>query len=250
MNNRQLIKYAHIWVLVVLLACGLVAVAVKGGMATRDQNSNQNQNSNSNTGSTQNRNANKSGKAGNAGAKGEQTGMATMSSQDRNFLMDAAEGGMMEVELGRIATQNGASDAVKQFGQKMVDDHGQANTELMSIATSKGVTLPTELNEKHRAQVTKLQGMTGADFDREYSKMMLSDHNKDVAEFEKQSTKGTDPDLKAFAAKTLPTLQQHLEMAKALPENMRSNSGNSNRSGSRNSNSNMNRNSNGNSNRP
>src|SRR6185436_13995923 len=153
--------------------------------------------------------------------------------QDRNFLMDAAEGGMMEVELGRVAAQNGASDAVKQFGQKMVDDHGAANTELMSIATSKGVTLPTELDEKHKAHVTKLSSMTGAEFDREYSKMMLSDHNKDVSEFEKESTRGTDPDLKAFAAKTLPTLQQHLEMAKALPENMRSNSGNSNRSGSR-----------------
>ena len=249
MNNHQLIKYAHIWALAVLLACGLVAIAVKGGIATRDQNSNQN--SNSNTGS-QNRNANRSANrnSGNTGAKGEQTGMATMTSQDRNFLMDAAEGGMLEVELGRVAAQKGASEAVKQFGQKMVDDHGQANTELMSIATSKGVTLPTELDEKHRAHVTKLSGMTGAEFDREYSKMMLSDHNKDVSEFEKESTKGADPDLKAFAAKTLPTLQQHLEMAKALPGNERGNSGNSNRSGSRNSNSNMNRNSNGNSNRP
>jgi len=249
MNNHQLIKYAHIWALAVLLACGLVAIAVKGGIATRDQNSNQN--SNSNTGS-QNRNANRSANrnSGNTGAKGEQTGMATMTSQDRNFLMDAAEGGMLEVELGRVAAQKGTSEAVKQFGQKMVDDHGQANTELMSIATSKGVTLPTELDEKHRAHVTKLSGMTGAEFDREYSKMMLSDHNKDVSEFEKESTKGADPDLKAFAAKTLPTLQQHLEMAKALPGNERGNSGNSNRSGSRNSNSNMNRNNNGNSNRP
>ena len=174
--------------------------------------------------------------------------MATMSSQDRNFLMDAAEGGMMEVELGRVAAQKGTSEAVKQFGQKMVDDHGQANTELMSIATSKGVTLSTELDEKHRAHVTKLSSLTGAEFDREYSKMMLSDHTKDVSEFEKESSKGTDPDLKAFAAKTLPTLQQHLELAKALPGNERGNSGNSNRSGSRNSN--MNGNSNRNSNRP
>jgi len=104
MNNHQLIKYAHIWALAVLLACGLVAIAVKGGIATRDQNSNQN--SNSNTGS-QNRNANRSANrnSGNTGAKGEQTGMATMTSQDRNFLMDAAEGGMLEVELGRVAAQ-------------------------------------------------------------------------------------------------------------------------------------------------
>ena len=139
MNNHQLIKYTHIWALAVLLACGLVAIAVKGGIATRDQNSNQN--SNSNTGS-QNRNANRSANrnSGNTGAKGEQTGMATMTSQDRNFLMDAAEGGMLEVELGRVAAQQAASVGVKQFGQRMVDDHSKANTELASLASSKGIT--------------------------------------------------------------------------------------------------------------
>jgi putative membrane protein len=177
--------------------------------------------------------------------------MGNMSSRDRDFIMDAAIGGMMEVELGRVAAQNGMSDAVKQFGQRMVDDHSKANTELMSLATSKGITLPTELDEKHRQHVTKLSAMSGAEFDREYSKMMLSDHNKDVNEFEKQSTRGADPDLKAFAAKTLPTLQEHLQMAKTLPGNERGNR-NSNSGGSRNSNmnrnSNSNRNNNGNSN--
>ena len=103
----------------------------------------------------------------------------------------------------------------------MVDDHSKANTELMSLASSKGVTLPTALDEKHQKEVTKLSAMSGAEFDRAYSKMMLSDHNKDVSEFEKQSTKGTDPDLKAFASKTLPTLQEHLQMAKALPDNQK-----------------------------
>lgn len=241
MNNRQLIKHAHIWILAVLIACGLVAIVVKGGVAIQNQNSNQNGNSNSNSNSnTQNRNANRSGNR-NSGATGEQAGMSAMSSQDRNFLMDAAMGGMMEVELGRLAVQNGASDAVKQFGQRMVDDHSKANTELMSLATSKGITLPTELDEKHRAHVTKLSGKTGADFDREYSKMMLSDHNKDVSAFEKQSTKGADPDLKAFATRTLPTLQEHLQMAKALNPGNRGGNSNSNMS---------NRNNNGNSNRP
>lgn len=241
MNNRQLIKHAHIWILAVLIACGLLAIVVKGGVAIQNQNSNQNGNSNSNSNSnTQNRNANRSGNR-NSGATGEQAGMSAMSSQDRNFLMDAAMGGMMEVELGRLAVQNGASDAVKQFGQRMVDDHSKANTELMSLATSKGITLPTELDEKHRAHVTKLSGKTGADFDRDYSKMMLSDHNKDVSAFEKQSTKGADPDLKAFATRTLPTLQEHLQMAKALNPGNRGGNSNSNMS---------NRNNNGNSNRP
>jgi putative membrane protein len=141
------------------------------------------------------------------------------------------------------------SDAVKQFGQRMVDDHGQANSELMSLASSKGMTLPTELDAKHREQVTKMSAMTGADFDRAYVKMMVSDHRKDVSEFEKQSTRVTDADLKAFATKTLPTLQEHLRMAEALPGAKGGNAAeNSNMGGSRNSNSNRSSNRNGNSN--
>ena len=256
MSNQQLIRSAHIWVLALLLAGGLWAIAGKG-MKLQEQNSNQNSNSNTraNANRSQNANANRTANRNsrNSNATGEQAGMANMAKQDHDFLMDAAMGGLMEVELGRMAAQQGTSEAVKQFGQRMVDDHGKANQELMSLASSKGMTLPTDLDEKHRQEVTKLSAMSGAEFDRAYSKMMLSDHNKDVSEFEKQSTRGTDPDLKAFAAKTLPTLQEHLQMARALPGNeggMRDNSNmNSNTGGSRNSNrSNRNGNSNGNSN--
>jgi len=257
MSNQQLIKSAHIWFLAALLACGLLVVAGKAGIKAQEQNSNQNSNSNtSNANSSQNRNANRSNRnSSNTSATGEQTGMAgAMNSKDRDFLMDAAMGGLMEVELGQLAAQKGTSDSVKQFGQRMVDDHGKANTELMTLATSKGITLPTAIDDKHRQDVTKLSAMSGAEFDRAYAKMMLKDHEKDVSEFEKQSMKGTDPDVKAFASKTLPTLQEHLTMARALPGNERGNSGNSNSGGSRNSNSNSNRNSNmngnGNSNRP
>ena len=233
MSNQQLIKSAHIWVLAVLLACGLWAVAGKAGIASGGpQNSNQNSNSNANT--SQNRNANKNNR--NMGATGEQTGMANLSSQDRDFLMDAAMGGLMEVELGNVAAQKGTSDAVKQFGQRMVDDHSKANAELTTLATSKGITLPTALDEKHQQRVAKFSSMSGAEFDRAYSKEMLSDHNKDVSEFEKQSKKGTDADLKAFASKTLPTLQEHQQMAKALPANQSSSNSNSNRSSNSNSN--------------
>lgn len=239
MNNQQLIKSAHIWFLTVLLACGLVAIAVKAGIRIQEQNSNQNSNSNtSNANSSQNRNANRSNRnSSNTSATGEQTGMSgAMNSKDRDFLMDAAIGGLMEVELGQLAAQKGASDAVKQFGQRMVDDHSKANTELMTLATSKGLTLPTAIDDKHRERVTKLSAMSGADFDRAYSKMMLKDHEKDVSEFEKQSMKATDPDVKAFASKTLPTLQEHLTLVRALPGNERGNSG-----GSKNSNNNSNR---------
>jgi len=237
MSNQKLIKSAHIWALALLLAGGLWAVAGKAGIRNQDQNSNQNSNSSANANRTQN--ANKSNRnSRNNNAMGEQTGMANMTSQDHDFIMDAAMGGMMEVELGRIAAQNGASEAVKQFGQRMVDDHSKANEELMTLATSKGITLPTTLDEKHKEHLTKFSSMTGADFDRAYGKEMLSDHRKDVSEFEKQSTKGTDPDLKAFATKTLPTLREHLQMAESLPgaksgANMNSNS-NRNRNGNSN----------------
>jgi len=237
MSNQQSVKSAHIWALALLLAGGLWTVAGKAGIRNQDQNSNQNSNSSANANKTQN--ANKSNRnSRNNNAMGEQTGMANMTSQDHDFIMDAAMGGMMEVELGRIAAQNGASEAVKQFGQRMVDDHSKANEELMTLATSKGITLPTTLDEKHKEHLTKFSSMTGADFDRAYGKEMLSDHRKDVSEFEKQSTKGTDPDLKAFATKTLPTLREHLQMAESLPgaksgANMNSNS-NRNRNGNSN----------------
>ena len=160
-------------------------------------------------------------------------------------------GGLMEVELGRVATQNGASDAIKQFGQRMVDDHSKANEELMSLASGKGITLPTALDDKHRKDVTKLSALTGAAFDRAYAKMMQSDHKKDVSEFEKQSARGADPDVKAFASKTLPTLKEHLQMANALTPNMGGPKNmNSPRNMNSNKNSNSNSNKNSNSNRP
>lgn len=213
MTNRKLIKSGHIVALAVLLACG-IWVGGKAAMRMRTPDLNQNQNSNTGN-ANKSHNQNRNSRSG--GATGEQTGMRNMSSQDRNFIMDAAMGGMMEVELGRVAAQKGATDAVKQFGQRMVDDHSAANNELMSIASNKGITLPAELDAKHREHVTKLSGMSGADFDRAYVKMMVSDHEKDVSEFERQGTRGADPDLKAFASKTLPTLQEHLKMARALP---------------------------------
>jgi putative membrane protein len=231
MSNQHLVKSAHIWFLAAaILACGLWAIGGKAGANIQDQNSNQN--SNANSSKSQNRNANKAGNK-NTGATGEQAGMANMSSQDHDFLMDAAMGGLMEVELGKVAAQQGSSEGVKQFGQRMVDDHSKANTELMTLASGKGITLPTELDAKHREEVTKLSAMSGAEFDRAYMNMMVSDHNKDVAAFEKESTKGGDPDLKAFATKTLPTLKEHQQLAKTLRG---SQGGNTKRTGNSNSN--------------
>lgn len=135
---------------------------------------------------------------------------------DHRFVMFAAMGGMAEVEMGRLAAQKGASEDVRQFGQHMVDDHTKANEELMRIASSKGMTPPATLDAKHQAAMRKMSGLSGEKFDREYAKMMVSDHRKTVSEFQREADRGTDPELKAFAAAQLPALQGHLRMAQRL----------------------------------
>lgn len=247
MSNEQLIKSAHIWA-VALVLFSVIAFAVKAGSdparsAQENQNQNSNANQNQNRNANQNANANTANRNASTNTAAEQAGTGALSSRDQKFLMDAAMGGLMEVELGRWAAQKGTSTEVKDFGRRMVDDHSKANMELKQLASTKGVTLPTELDEKHQRNVSKISRLTGAEFDRAYSKMMLGDHEDDVKDFEKQSTDGTDADLKAFAAKTLPTLQEHLQMARALP-------GNTKPAANSNVNGNSNRNSNDNSNRP
>ena len=139
---------------------------------------------------------------------------------DHKFAMAAAMGGMMEVELGRLAAEKGASDEVRQFGQRMVDDHTKANEELMQLASSKGMALPTAPDPKHASETQKLSALTGEKFDREYVKMMVGDHKKDVAEFQKEASRGMDADIKAFASSTLPTLQEHLQMIQRINDKM------------------------------
>jgi putative membrane protein len=139
---------------------------------------------------------------------------------DHKFAMEAAMGGMMEVELGRLAAQKGASDEVRQFGQRMVDDHTKGNEDLMQVASGKGMTLPTALGPKMQAEMQKLSALSGEKFDKEYVKMMVKDHRKDVGEFEKEAAGGMDADIKSFAARTLPTLQEHLRMIQRISDKM------------------------------
>lgn len=146
--------------------------------------------------------------------------MAGMSA-DMKFAMMAAMGGMEEVEMGKLAAEKGASDEVRQFGQRMVDDHSKANQELMQIASSKGMTLPTALDAKHQADMQKMAALSGEAFDKAYVKMMVKDHKKDVGEFQKESMRGTDPEIKAFATSTLPTLQEHLQMIQRIDDKMK-----------------------------
>lgn len=132
---------------------------------------------------------------------------------DRKFVEEAAQGGMMEVQLGAYAAAHASNEQVKKFAQRMVTDHSKANDELKAIATSKGVDIPKSLDPKHHQDMEKLQKADGAAFDRAYMEHMLKDHQKDVKKFETQAKTGRDPEVKAFAAKTLPTLQEHLRLA-------------------------------------
>ena len=137
------------------------------------------------------------------------------------FWMTAAQGGVAEVELGRIAQTKAANPEVKNFARMMVEEHTRANEELKSLAAKKNVTLPTTMNSGNQATLTELQGLVGADFDREYVNAMVDNHEADVQLYESQAADDGDPEAKAFAAKTLPTLRKHLEMIKAIQAKMR-----------------------------
>ena len=139
------------------------------------------------------------------------------SGKEVSFLQKAAEGGKMEVELGNLALQRASNADVKTFAQRMVDDHTKANQQLEELASRKGITLKEREGAAAKQTMAKLSKLSGEAFDREYAKDMVKDHEKDVAEF-RAATKLRDPDIKEFATQTLPTLQEHLEMAKKLPQ--------------------------------
>lgn len=148
-------------------------------------------------------------------AAGAQQG-GSLAGPDREFVREAARGGLAEVELGKLAQKRASSDAVREFGQRMVTDHGKANGELAQLAEAKGVRLPEQLDDKHRELRERLGKVSGAEFDRLYMTEMVQDHRKDVAKFKQQAEQGKDPQLKAWAAKKLPTLQEHLRIAQGL----------------------------------
>jgi putative membrane protein len=135
---------------------------------------------------------------------------------EKRFVKDALLGGMTEVELGKVALEKASSDPVKQFAQKMIDDHSKANEDLKQLASKENINVSDSLDSKHQSRVEKLSKLSGADFDRAYIKDQLKDHQQDVQEFQQEAQRGTDPDVKSFASKTLPVLEEHLSMAKDL----------------------------------
>jgi putative membrane protein len=134
---------------------------------------------------------------------------------DAEFAVAAADGGMLEVQLGELAVSQASSATVKKFGQSMIDDHSKANEELKSLAAQKNITLPSTLSDKNQKRYDELAGKSGVEFDKAYAKFMVEDHKEDIDEFKKEADKGNDPDLKSWASGKVPVLEHHLSMAEA-----------------------------------
>jgi putative membrane protein len=162
---------------------------------------------------------------------GAQTGAATgtestntntgtgLDHADRAFLQKAARGNLAEVETGQLAAQQSSDPQVKQFGERMVQDHSQANDKLKTVAESVGVQLPTEPGHSEMQSMSKLKSLSGQQFDKTYANAMLKDHRQDVKEYEHVAQTAKNPEVRAYAEQTLPTLKEHLALAEQLPEN-------------------------------
>jgi putative membrane protein len=137
-------------------------------------------------------------------------------SADQSFAKEAASGGMAEVKLGQLAQANGSSDSVKQFGKRMVTDHSKANDQLKDAASRDNITTPGEIDKTDQATYDRLSKLSGAEFDKAYADEMVKDHKKDIASFKKEADSGMNPEIKQFASKTLPTLEEHLKMAEEM----------------------------------
>lgn len=143
-----------------------------------------------------------------------------LSKADSSFVMEAAKGGLMEVQAGQLAQQNAQSQRVKDFGSMMVTDHSKANDELKSYASSHGINLPDSLPKDEKKHLDAMRNMKGTAFDKHYVSMMVDDHEKDVAKFKKESTGANDAQLKTWITNTLPVLQKHLDSIQAIKKGM------------------------------
>ncbi len=152
---------------------------------------------------------------------------------DRKFMEKVAQDNAAEVEAGKLASTKASNDQVKQFGERMVQDHGKAADELKQLAQSKGVDLPDAADRKHEREAKSLEKKSGADFDKAYMQQMVKDHRADLKELQKQAKSGKDPELKAFAEKTAQVVQEHLNMAQQLAADVGAKGGTKNASAKR-----------------
>jgi putative membrane protein len=142
---------------------------------------------------------------------------------DAKFAVNAADGGMMEVELGNLAQQKATSQRVKDFGAMMVRDHSKANDQLRALASAKNISVPSSVSEDKMKMINDLREKNGMDFDRDYIDHMVSDHKDDVDMFEKMANNGKDDGLRSFASTTLATLRAHLDSARTIQDMLKNN---------------------------
>ncbi len=146
---------------------------------------------------------------------------AKLSSAEGDFVQRAAMDSRAEVELGNVAQQNASSDAVKQFGQRMVQDHSKASKELERLVSKKGIALSKTVDEEQRTDAVKFSKLSGPNFDRAYMREMVDDHKKTLEEFQHQADNAQDPDVRSFAVNSLPNLQDHLRQAQEVMSSLR-----------------------------
>jgi putative membrane protein len=149
------------------------------------------------------------------------TGGIAVEESDVEFATKAAVGGMAEVQFGNLAIQKTTNTQIKDFANMMVKDHGKANDELMAIATTKNITLPTMLDDEHQKKMSELSGRSGNDFDKTYVDAMVDGHKKTLKLMQDEAKDGKDADLRAFAAKTAPIVQSHLNMITKIHDGMK-----------------------------
>jgi putative membrane protein len=140
------------------------------------------------------------------------------SSSDKKFVHSALEGGNAEVKLGQLAAQKGNSEDVKQFGQKMVDDHTKLGDQMKHIAQQQGINVSDEIPAKDKALEAKLNSLSGDDFDKAYIKAMVQDHKKDLSEFKKEASSGNDTSIKDAASQGAQVISEHLQMAQQMAQ--------------------------------
>jgi len=135
---------------------------------------------------------------------------------DRQFAHDAAIAGLSNAELGKLASEKASSEDVRQFGKKLVDDQTKTNDKLKQVAGQQNISIPNALDSKHQSQIDKIAKLSGPEFDKAFLKQQLKEQENEVRDFSDEAKGGTDPNVKTFAAGTLPNLQQQLEVAKNL----------------------------------
>jgi putative membrane protein len=201
-----------------LLAFGLTVAVGMAQQPADPQTRSGSTSSQTGTSATQSRDRTQSSTSTSSSTKDTQStagAEAMVGRQDQEFMTKAAQSGMMEVQLAKIAQEKATSDEVKQYAKTLEQDHSKANEQLKKLAEQKGVDLPSDLG-KHQEMITKMSGLSGEKFDREYMKMQTKHHKKDISEFKKHTNRSMDSDVKAFAEAQLPTLEQHLQQAQQV----------------------------------